>query len=172
MKFSRQDSHKKAKLDSNWRKPRGLQSKMRLKKRGYALCISVGYGHANSEKHKVKGLIPVVVATIKQLEKIDAKTHGVIIAAKLGDKKREMILNKAKELGLKILNVDTEKQLKSIKSAADKRKKSKEARSDKKKSLEDKVKPSKKDEPKESKSDEEKKDEMKAQKEKVLTQKQ
>ena len=33
--FIRQDAHKKGEIKKKWRRPKGLQSKMRLHKRGY-----------------------------------------------------------------------------------------------------------------------------------------
>ena len=42
--FVRQDSHKQKEVKKKWRKPKGMQSKMRLKKKGYRKSVSIGYG--------------------------------------------------------------------------------------------------------------------------------
>ena len=44
MKFKRQDSHKKKRIEGGWRSARGLQSKIRLSKRGYGKKPKIGYG--------------------------------------------------------------------------------------------------------------------------------
>ena len=184
VRFTRQDAHKKAKLASNWRKPRGLQSKVRLKRRGYVRPVSAGYG--KKDRHLVKGLEPVVVHTAAELEGLDTKKHGVIIAAKLGSKKREALLTAAK--AFTVLNLDIEKKLAAITEKLAARKKEKSARmaakEKKKKTLEEKAKKEaakeaaaeKKTEEKKvdeaEPSDDEKKKADEAEKQKVLTKKQ
>ncbi len=172
MKFRRQDSHKKARLASSWRKPRGRQSKMRLKKRGYARPISVGYGSPKATRGKVKGLDPIVVSTLAELTALDAKTQAAVFAKSIGARKREGMLKAAKEKNITILNIDVEKALKTIADGLAARKKDKEAREAKKKekkTLDEKV---KKEEKEEELSDEEKKEIAEEEKRKVLTQKQ
>ena len=57
-KFIRQDAHKKGRLAKKWRKPKGLQSKMRLCKKGYRKRISKGY---KSPKEVPKDRFRIVV---------------------------------------------------------------------------------------------------------------
>ena len=80
-KFVKQDIHKKPKLSSAYRKPRGLQSKMRLNKKGYRRTPSQGYGSPSLVKNLTKaGLRPFVVSTVSELDKIDAKSECIIIS--------------------------------------------------------------------------------------------
>ena len=176
--FRRHDSHKRLKLSANWRKPRGRQSKVRLHKRGYQRGPDAGFGSPKAVFGKVKGLVPVRVSTTAELESLDAKTHGVIIASTVGGRKRETIVVAAKAKNLTIL-INAEKQVAAVKQKLVDRKKLKDARvaakakKKEKKALDEKV----KDEEKkvEEKSPEElkaEKIEEKKEQDKVLTQKQ
>jgi large subunit ribosomal protein L32e len=149
--FIRQDANKKPSLPQAWRKPRGRQSKMRLNKRGYNRTPSTGWSSPSEVKGlSPEGLLPVVVATVAELERLDAKQHGLVLSATLGNKKRELLLTKAKEKGLKIINVkDVEAQLKElsdkvaarkkVKADRDVKKAEKEKKSAKEKSIEETV---------------------------------
>ena len=78
--FIRQDAHKKAEISKKWRKARGLQSKMRLCKKGYRRSPSKGYRTPAAVRglHE-SGVSAVVVYSKKDLEQI--KDEGAIIAA-------------------------------------------------------------------------------------------
>ncbi len=182
--FTRQDAHKKAKLAGSWRKPRGLQSKVRLKRRGYVRQISTGYGSAKSTRGTVKGLVPATISVVADLEGLDAKKHGAIIASGLGSRKRERLITLAKEKGITVLNLDAEKKLASIRERLANRQKDKAervaAKEKKKKTLEEKAKKeaqkekeaAKKDAEADALSDEDRKKQEEAEKQKVLTKKQ
>ncbi len=151
-KFLRQDAHKKGRVSNNWRKPKGLQSKMRLNKKGYRKSVTTGWKSPAAVRGMDKsGLIPIIINNIKDMLKLDKNIHGIIIAKKVGIKKREDIVLKAKEAGMKILNIDDpENYLKNIKENMKQRK-------DKKKKIE-KDKQKKKEEHKKDKEEEEKKE--------------
>ncbi|MBR9692408.1 hypothetical protein GOV07_00575 [Candidatus Woesearchaeota archaeon] len=176
--FRKHDSHKRLKLSANWRKPRGRQSKVRLHKRGYQRGPAAGFGNAKAVFGLVKGLTPVRVSTPAEIEPLDAKKHGVIIASTVGGRKREAIITAAKAKNLTFL-IDAEKQVAAVKAKLATKKKVKDARvaakakKKEKKTLDEKVK--KDEEKKEEKSSEElkaEKIEEKKEQDKVLTQKQ
>jgi large subunit ribosomal protein L32e len=103
--FKRTDSHKYKRLDSNWRRPRGLRGKQRRHYKAKGALAQVGYG----SPLVVKGLHPsgfseVLVNTVTDLTNLDASFQAVRIAAKVGGRKKAIIQAKAQELGLKILN--------------------------------------------------------------------
>jgi len=103
--FVRQESWRYVRVKPNWRRPRGIDSKMRLKKKGYPKCPNVGY----RGPRLVRGLHPsgfreVLVHNVKELEGLDPSRDAVRIASTVGRKKRVEILQRAKELGLKVLN--------------------------------------------------------------------
>jgi len=174
--FIRQDAHKRSRLNKRWRRPKGIQSKMRLHKSGYRKSISVGYGSPRAVfgLHST-GLKPELVNSLKDLENIDSKVQGIILSHSIGQKKKTEMILKAKEKGITILNVkDIDKFLKNmedkIKSQQERKKAKDEEKSKKKKEAEKtKVKGDKKLSDK--LSDEEKKDEEKKEKDKLLTKK-
>jgi len=175
-KFTRQDCHKNVRLGDGWRRPKGLQSKMRLNKSGYKRSISVGYKTPVEVRGLSKeGLIPVIVTNISELIKIK-EGEGAVISGKVGQKKRMEIAKKAADLSIKILNIkDIESYLKSVnekmkknkekKASATKEKEKKQAEKEKK------AKEKKEEDLAEKLTDEEKKDKEKKEREKVLTKK-
>jgi large subunit ribosomal protein L32e len=107
--FRRYESHKKLRLrDKGWRKPRGRHNKLRQmyggKWSGRAL-VRVGYGSPSA----VRGYHPcgkkeVLVYNPSQLESINPENQVVRIASCVGMKKRLAIEDRAKQLGIKVLN--------------------------------------------------------------------
>ncbi len=103
--FKRQESWRYIRVKPNWRKPKGKSSRMRRRIKGWPKLVSVGYGN----KKELRGLHPsghqpVIVHNINELEKINKDTQAVVIAHTVGERKKLQILEKAKELGLKVLN--------------------------------------------------------------------
>lgn len=103
--FKRTCSHKFKRLDSNWRRPRGLQGKQRRKYVSKGAHAQVGYGSPAA----VKGLHPsgysdVLISSIAELELIDPSFEAIRIARTIGAQKKAIILAKAEELGIKVLN--------------------------------------------------------------------
>lgn len=159
--FRTHDSHKKSRVAAKWRKPGGLQNKVRLGFKGYAKKISVGYGAPKEVRGFDKsGLKPILVSNVNDLKNIKSKTEGAILASTLGAKKRLMIIEKAVAAKIKIINVkNPEEFVKKANEAHQAKKSSKEAqkqkKSDKKSKTEEAKKKSddKKKEAKEAKAD-------------------
>jgi len=169
--FRRQDAHKKREVArTGYRKPKGLQSKMRLGHGSYARMVSTGFSSPKAVKGLTRdGLRPVMVATLASLKGLDPKAEGAVIVATVGAKKREAILAEAKRLGITIINAkDVDAALKRIADARAVRKGAKQARIAKvKKTVEERVETVAEQEKHES--SEEKADELEAEKQKVLT---
>ncbi|WP_440952517.1 50S ribosomal protein L32e [Methanococcoides sp. FTZ1] len=103
--FKRTDSHKYKRLDSNWRRPRGLQGKHRRHIAAKGAIAQVGYGSPAA----VKGLHPsgyaeVLVNTVADVDNVDASLEAIRIARTVGARKKALIEAKATEMGIKILN--------------------------------------------------------------------
>ena len=103
--FKRTCSHKFKRLDTNWRRPRGLQGKQRRKYVSKGAHAQVGYGSPAA----VKGLHPsgysdVLISSIAELELVDPSFEAIRIARTIGAQKKAIILAKAEELGIKVLN--------------------------------------------------------------------
>ena len=103
--FNRTDAHKYKRLDSNWRRPRGLQGKQRKHIKAKGALAQAGYGSPVA----VKGLHPsgyadVLVRNVGDIDAIDATIEAIRIARTVGAKKKAVIEEKAAELGIKVLN--------------------------------------------------------------------
>jgi len=152
-KFVRQESNKKKALGSKWRRPKGLQSKLRLSKAGHRKKVSIGYGSSNKTKNlDPSGLKRKWVYNLDDILNVQ-KDEGIIISSSVGNKKRLEILKKAKEQKIKILNIrDIDGKIKQITESVEKKKKEAEEKDkERKKAKEEaeKKKEEKKEEPKE-----------------------
>jgi large subunit ribosomal protein L32e len=103
--FKRQEWFRYKKLGVKWRKPKGKTSKTRRYEKGKPAMPSIGYG---SPKDK-RGLHPsgyedIIVCNVMDLEKLDPDIHVGRINSTVGKRKKEIMLNRARELGIKILN--------------------------------------------------------------------
>ncbi|MEM1515423.1 MAG: 50S ribosomal protein L32e [Candidatus Bathyarchaeia archaeon] len=103
--FVRQESWRYDRVDDSWRKPRGIDSKMRREVKGCPAKVKIGY----RGPRKARGLHPsayreVIVYNIGDLSRVDPKTEAIRIAHTVGAKKRNEIISKARELGIRILN--------------------------------------------------------------------
>ncbi|MBW2991148.1 hypothetical protein KY348_05600 [Candidatus Woesearchaeota archaeon] len=142
--FVRRAIHKKKRIGSSWRRPRGLHNKQRLKRRGYLRSPGTGYkAPAKIRGAHRTGLIPVLVSNTRQLAGL-TKEHGIILSSKLGDNKRKSLVEEIKKQGLTLLNLDADKTLAGIENKLRERKEEKrkkaEKRKAKKKGIEEKVK--------------------------------
>jgi large subunit ribosomal protein L32e len=103
--FVRQESWRYKRVKPNWRRPRGIDSKMRIKKKGWPASPSVGYGSPKD----VKGLHPlgfseVLVYRVEDLKGLNPEVHAVRISGGVGGRKRLEIFREALKIGLKVLN--------------------------------------------------------------------
>jgi large subunit ribosomal protein L32e len=104
--FVRSESWRYMKLKESWRRPRGLDNKMRRKIKGWPPSVSVGYkGPKAARGLHPSGYKEVLVHNAKELSGIDSKTEAARIAHTVGKKKRAQILAEAKKLKVLILNV-------------------------------------------------------------------
>ncbi len=103
--FLAQDVHKKKRLEKKWKKPKGLQSKMRLQKKGHRKVVSVGWKSPREVRGLSReGLQQVRIETLSQLENIDNKSQGIIISSKLSIKKKYDLLLEAEKKNIVVLN--------------------------------------------------------------------
>lgn len=103
--FVRQESWRYKRLKPSWRKPKGIDSKMRLRVKGWPKIVKVGYrGPAAVRGLHPSGFRDVLVYNVSDLQRLNPETDAARIAHTVGAKKRREILAKAKELGIKVLN--------------------------------------------------------------------
>lgn len=103
--FKRFESWRFVRIADRWRKPRGIDNKMRTELQGWPKSVKVGY----AGPAKVRGLHPsgkeeVMVWNTKDLEKVDPETQVARIGGTVGGRKRETMIAKAEELKIRILN--------------------------------------------------------------------
>ncbi len=103
--FNRQDHHKKKRVGTSWRRPRGQLSKQRRGVKGKGDTVQAGFRTPTA----VRGLHPsgfeeVRVHNTDDLEGVDGDSEAVRIASKVGGRKRERIEDKAVDKGIRVLN--------------------------------------------------------------------
>ena len=109
--FVRQESWRYKRVKPSWRKPKGIDSKMRLRVKGWPKIVKIGYrGPAAVRGLHPSGYRDVLVYNVSDLEHLNPETEAARIAHTVGAKKRMEILAKAKELGIKVLNPTGVKQ--------------------------------------------------------------
>jgi len=163
-KFRRVDWNRKPRFNRRakkikWRKARGRDSKIREKRRGHGFKPSIGYGMPKVIRGLIKGMKPVKINNVSDLDKVGKKEIAVI-SSKMGGKKKVDVANKALKLSLKFYNFDPQKFLKEIESKKEEKKAKDKMKKEEKKEKETKAK--KEEKPKaESKEEKAKMDEKK-----------
>ncbi|MCX8176590.1 MAG: 50S ribosomal protein L32e [Candidatus Bathyarchaeota archaeon] len=104
-RFVRQESWRYKRLETGWRRPKGLDSKMRLKRKGYNPLPSIGHRTPKAFRGiHPSGYIEVLVHNPAELENLDPKIHAIRVAHVVGRRKRLEIEKVATEKGITILN--------------------------------------------------------------------
>ncbi|RLI26776.1 MAG: 50S ribosomal protein L32e [Candidatus Hecatellales archaeon] len=103
--FVRQESWRYKRVKPSWRRPRGIDSKMRLARKGWPASPNPGYRSPKA----LRGLHPssfmeALVSRVEDLKTLNPKVHAVRIAGGVGRRKRLQIFSEAKNLGFKVLN--------------------------------------------------------------------
>lgn len=120
-KFVRQESWRYKRLKENWRRPKGLDNKMRKSVKGVPKTVNIGYkGPKIARGLHPSGYKEVLVYNFDDLKKVDPKTQAIRIAHTVGKRKRTSILVEARKKKIRILN------LKEIKEAAEEEEKESE----------------------------------------------
>mgnify|MGYP000097132140 FL=1 len=103
--FNRQDYHKKKRIPTSWRKPRGGLSKQRRRMKAKGPVVEAGFRtpKASRDLHP-SGFEEVRVHNTDDLEGVDGDTQAVRIASKVGGRKRELIEDEAEEREIRVLN--------------------------------------------------------------------
>jgi len=104
--FIRYESWRYKRLDTTWRKPKGVDNHQRKQKsRGRPGIVKVGYGGPKiSRGLHPSGYTDNLVYNINELEKLNPKLDGVRLGHSVGTKKRKEIISIAIEKKFKIFN--------------------------------------------------------------------
>jgi len=109
--FVRQESWRYDRLKENWRRPKGIDNKMRRKIKGWPPTVNVGYrGPKAARGLHPSGYEEVLVYNVEDLKKVSPKTQAVRIAHTVGKKKRMQILQEAKKRKIVVLNLGEVKE--------------------------------------------------------------
>jgi large subunit ribosomal protein L32e len=104
-KFKRQESWRYKRLAVNWRKPKGVDNKMRKQVSGVPALVKIGYrGPRISRGLHPSGYVDNLVHNVKDLILLDNTKDAARIGHTVGKKKRLEIISKAESMGIKLLN--------------------------------------------------------------------
>jgi large subunit ribosomal protein L32e len=110
--FVRHEGWRYKRLKEGWRRPRGLDNKMRRKIKGWPPTVNVGYrGPKATRGLHPSGYKEVLAYNTKDLEEIDPKTQAIKIAHTVGKRKRAKILVEARKRKITILNLKEVKEV-------------------------------------------------------------
>lgn len=110
--FRRQESWRYKRVKESWRRPRGIDSKMRKKVKGWPKSPRVGYrGPKEARGLHPSGYMEVLVHNVDDVDGVDPKTQAIRIAHTVGARKRVEISARAKEREIHILNPREEEAL-------------------------------------------------------------
>ncbi len=104
--FIRPESWRYKRLESTWRKPKGVDNHQRKQKsRGRPGLVKVGYGGPKLARGlHPSGYTDNLVYNLADLEKLNPKIDGVRLGHSVGTKKRTAILSVAIEKKFKVFN--------------------------------------------------------------------
>ena len=104
-KFRRQESWRYKRVGDTWRRPHGIDSKMRKKVKGWPVSPTVGYRSPKKTRGlHPSGFVETRVQSVADLAGIDPELQAIRIARTVGGRKRVKILALAEEKGIHILN--------------------------------------------------------------------
>jgi large subunit ribosomal protein L32e len=103
--FVRPESWRYLRLKASWRRPRGLDHKVRRKIKGWPPGVSVGYkGPKVARGLHPSGYREILVHNAKEVSTVNPKFEAARIAHTVGKRKRAQIIAEAKEREVVVLN--------------------------------------------------------------------
>jgi large subunit ribosomal protein L32e len=107
-RFKRQESWRLKRVKPAWRRPRGGTSRIRLEASGWPRKPNVGFRKSGSIRGlHPSGLMERLVKQERDFEGIDPKKHIIRLGHQIGEKKRLVFLERARQLKVKIANPGT-----------------------------------------------------------------
>eukprot|EP00252_Welwitschia_mirabilis_P014017 TRINITY_DN31034_c0_g1_i1.p1 TRINITY_DN31034_c0_g1~~TRINITY_DN31034_c0_g1_i1.p1 ORF type:complete len:134 (+),score=22.99 TRINITY_DN31034_c0_g1_i1:187-588(+) len=106
-KFKRPQSDRKIAVKESWRRPKGIDSRVRRKFKGCTLMPNIGYGSNKKTRHYLRnGFKKFVVNNVKELELL--MMHNRTFCAEIGHRvstlKRKAIVERAAQLDIYVTN--------------------------------------------------------------------
>lgn len=106
-KFKRHQSDTKIRVPESWRRPKGIDSRVRRKWRGKVSMPNIGYGSNKKTRHMLpNGFYKFLVHNVSELEVLmmQNRTYCAEIAHNVSARKRIAILDRAAQLDIKVTN--------------------------------------------------------------------
>merc|ERR1711967_44668 len=112
-KFKRHQSDLFDRVGESWRRPKGIDSRVRRKFKGKILMPNIGYGSNKKTKHMLPdGFKKFLINNVSDLELLMMynRTYAAEVASSVSRKTREAILERAKVLDIKVTNASARMQ--------------------------------------------------------------
>merc|ERR1711988_507481 len=106
-KFKRHQSDLFKRVDESWRRPKGIDSRVRRKFKGKVLMPNIGYGSNKKPRHMMpNGFMKFLVHNVGELELLMMHNRGYAaeVAHSCSRKTRQEIVERAKVLDIKVTN--------------------------------------------------------------------
>ncbi len=119
-RFRRQESWRYKRVGDTWRRPHGIDSKMRKKVKGWPASPTTGYRSPKKTRGlHPSGFVETRVHSVEDLGGIDPELQAIRIARTVGGRKRVEILALAEEKGIHVLNPRTIREPEELKESAE-----------------------------------------------------
>ncbi|TDL28484.1 60S ribosomal protein L32 [Rickenella mellea] len=105
--FKRHQSDRYHSVKEAWRKPKGIDNRVRRRFKGQTPMPKIGYGSNQKTRHLLpNGLKKFLVSNVREVELLlmHNKTFAAEIAHNVSSRNRISILERAKVLGVKVTN--------------------------------------------------------------------
>lgn len=106
-KFVRHQSDRFKSVKPSWRKPKGIDNRVRRRFRGQLVMPKIGYGSNQKTKHMMpNGFKRLVISNVKDLEMLTMhnKNYAAEVAHNVSARHRIEIVNRARQLNIKLTN--------------------------------------------------------------------
>ena len=110
--FDRFESDRYYRLDRSWRRPHGIDCRVRRRYRGVLRCPKIGYGSNKKTRNLLQNYkLKYVVNNLKELECLlmNNEKYCVEIGSTVGAVLRTQLLKRAKELNISVTNQKSKK---------------------------------------------------------------
>ncbi|KAJ3414843.1 60S ribosomal protein L32 [Chytridiales sp. JEL 0842] len=106
-KFTRHQSDRYKKIDPSWRKPKGIDNRVRRRFKGQIAMPKIGYGSNAKTRHVMpNGFKKFLVSNVRDLDLLlmHNRTYAAEIAHNVSSRKRVAIVERAAQLDVKVIN--------------------------------------------------------------------
>ncbi|PAA57922.1 hypothetical protein BOX15_Mlig034390g1, partial [Macrostomum lignano] len=105
--IQRHHSDRYYRVKPSWRRPKGIDNRMRRKFKGQSVMPQIGFGSDKRTKHVHRdGFRHVLVHNAKELEMLmmENRRYAGVIAHTVSSKKRKGMVERAAQLGIRLVN--------------------------------------------------------------------